>query len=297
MIVIAFITFGAATLLRRRLVAVSVLAILGIALGSSQVSFQAGYALSASDLAECWLSSLVASIIFRFVTAEQRRDHFRRAVALFVGKNVASSLDQSTVIALSGNRELVTILFTDIRGFTAFCEDKDPSEVVTLLNEYMRQMCSIIVKYHGQVNKFIGDGILAIFSDDEGKEFGEHPLRAVQCATEMVTAPGRFQTGAGLHTGLAVVGNVGSEDKMEYTVLGDTVNLASRLESLNKEKKTKLLMSAATQAFLDGRVEVTPLGSVPVRGQSEPIEIFTVSSLLVAHADKDLQPQINADEH
>jgi adenylate cyclase len=298
MIVIAFLTFGAATLLRGRLVAVSVLAILGLALGSSQISFQVGYALSASDLAGCWLSSLIASIIFRFVTAEQRRDHFRRAVALFVGKNVASSLDQSTVIALSGNRELVTILFTDIRGFTAFCEDKDPSEVVTLLNEYLRQMCSIVVKYHGQVNKFIGDGILAIFLDDEGKAFGEHPLRAVLCATEMVTAPGRFQTGAGLHTGLAVVGNVGSEDKMEYTVLGDTVNLASRLESLNKEKKTKLLMSAATQAFLDGRVEVTPLGSVPVRGQTEPIEIFTVSALLISRPDveQNLQPQMNANE-
>jgi adenylate cyclase len=201
---------------------------------------------------------------------------------MFVGKHVATSLDNSRDIALSGTRQFVTILFTDIRGFTSFCEDKDPSVVVDLLNDYMRQMVSIIIKHRGSVNKFIGDGILAIFSDEEGAELGNHPQRAVNCALEMVTAPNQFETGAGVHTGLAVVGNVGSEDKMEYTVLGDTVNVASRLESLNKEKKTKLLMSRATQVFLAGEIPVTRLGAVPVRGQAEPIEIYTVSSLVPA---------------
>ncbi len=118
--------------------------------------------------------------------------------------------------------------------------------MVHLLNEYMAMMVGIIVMFHGHVNKFIGDGILAVFSDeDEGAQPGDHALRAVRCATRMVTAPSQFQTGAGIHTGPAVVGNVGSADKMEYTVLGDTVNLASRLESLNKERHTKLLMSGA----------------------------------------------------
>jgi adenylate cyclase len=96
----------------------------------------------------------------------------------------------------------------------------------------------------------------------------------------MVTAPSQFQTGAGIHTGPAVVGNVGSADKMEYTVLGDTVNLASRLESLNKERHTKLLMTAATQARLGGRVETMHLGIVPVRGKALPIDVYTVASLM-----------------
>ena len=105
----------------------------------------------------------------------------------------------------------MTILFSDIRGFTAFCEEKDPGVVVDLLNEYMGSMVKVIVEHHGNVNKFIGDGILAIFSDeDEDAQPGDHALRAVRCGTEMCQLPGRFKTGVGIHSGMAVVGNVGS---------------------------------------------------------------------------------------
>jgi adenylate cyclase len=277
---VAFATFGAATLLRTSVAVPSGVFILAVALAASHFLFRSGYSLSASDLAACWLLTLLVSIIYRYVTAEQRRDHFRRAVTMFVGERVARNLDDSSTIALSGTRQFVTVLFTDIRGFTSFCEDKDPTLVVDLLNHYMQLMVSIIVKHGGQVNKFIGDGILAIFSDEEGAELGSHPQRAVRCALEMVTAPSQFQTGAGIHTGLVVIGNVGSQDKMEYTVLGDTVNVASRMESLNKEHHSKLLMSRATQSFLEDEIAVTHLGATAVKGQSEPIEVYTVSSLL-----------------
>jgi class 3 adenylate cyclase len=131
------------------------------------------------------------------------------------------------------------------------------------------------------VNKFIGDGILAVFSDDdEGSTPGDHATRGVRCAYEMVTAPSRFSTGSGLHSGTVVVGNIGSKDKMEYTVLGDTVNLASRLESLNKERHTKLLMSGATQELLNGAMETSLLGSFEVRGKSQPVSLYTATSLL-----------------
>lgn len=251
----------------------------------TQILFRAGLILSVSEALVAASISLIAAIILRYSSAERRGNLFRRAVSLFVGKQLAASLDDTQTIGLTGTRQTLTILFTDIRGFTAFTErvseEQGPEVVVKLLNEYMAAMVSIIIRHHGHVNKFIGDGILAVFSDsDEGALPGDHPSRAVECAVEMVTAPSRFETGAGIHTGVAVVGNVGSADKMEYTVLGDTVNLASRLESLNKEHKTRLLMSEATEKLLGGGVETLRLGSIAIRGKAMPINLYTVTALM-----------------
>ncbi len=280
----ATVAFGVAMALGRTAVWTGV--VLLVALAGTQALFRAGWILSAAEIALCWLCSLVATIVYRFAVAEKRRDLFRQAVSMFVGTKVATTLDETRKISLTGSRQNVTILFTDIRGFTAFCEEKDPAVIVDLLNHYMQTMVSIVVRYHGHVNKFIGDGILAVFSDEDNSTPGDHALRAVRCATEMVTVPGQFETGAGLHTGPVVVGNVGSQDKMEYTVLGDTVNLASRLESLNKENHTKLLMSGVTHDQLLDQVETKHLGSVPVRGKSVPIDLYTVAMLVPAGSAK-----------
>lgn len=247
--------------------------------------FEGGLILSSSEMLLVTSICLFASVVYRFATEQKRGNLFRSAVSLFVGKDLATSLDQEEAIALTGKRLEVTILFTDIRGFTSFTEEVSnkmgPEAVVQMLNQYLATMVTIIVKYHGHANKFIGDGILAMFSDeDEGCTPGDHPIRAVQCATEMVTNVNRFSTGAGIHTGPAVVGNVGSADKMEYTVLGDSVNLASRLESLNKEHHTKLLMTGETQGRLGSHVETVYLADAPVRGKALPITLYTVASLV-----------------
>ncbi len=256
---------------------------------ATHLLFEGGFILSTSEILLATSICLVASVVYRFWTEEKGRNLFHRAISLFVGKQLATSLEETQTIALSGKNMEVTVLFTDIRGFTAFseevCAKQGPEEVVRLLNEYMTMMVGIIVMFHGHANKFIGDGILAIFCDeDEGAQAGDHALRAVRCATRMVTAPSQFQTGAGIHSGPAVVGNVGSADKMEYTVLGDTVNLASRLESLNKERHTKLLMTGATQSRLGSGVDTVHLGIVPVRGKALPIDLYTVASLVVKAA-------------
>jgi adenylate cyclase len=266
--------------------AVALLILVALCIGGiTHVMFLESKILSTSETLAALVFCLVGSIAFRFSTEEKRRQLFSSAVTLFVGKDVVRGLDKSEKIELTGKTMEVTIMFTDIRGFTAYsdkmCEEQGPEELVKQLNEYMAQMVAIIMKYHGHVNKFIGDGILAVFSDDdEGSEPGDHAARGVRCAYEMVTAPSRFSTGSGLHSGPVVVGNIGSKDKMEYTVLGDTVNLASRLESLNKENHTKLLMSGSTQELLNGAIETTPLGFVPVRGKSQPVSLFTATSLL-----------------
>jgi adenylate cyclase len=251
----------------------------------TDILFRNGWNLSTSVILVGVAFCALGSSSYRFWITQQRGALFRRAISLFVGQQVATSLDEAEEIALSGRRLSVTILFTDIRGFTAFtekmCEEQGPEVVVKLLNEYLAMMVSLIVAYGGHVNKFIGDGILAVFCDeDKGAIPGDHALRAVQCATRMVTAPSQFETGAGLHTGLTVVGNVGSAEKMEFTVLGDTVNLASRLESLNKERHTRLLMSETTQQMLGGQVATVRLGATGIRGKSLPIDLYTVASLV-----------------
>jgi CHASE2 domain-containing sensor protein len=167
----------------------------------THVLFEFGLILSTSEILLATSICLVASIVYRFATEEKRGNLFRRAVSLFVGKKAATSIDETEAIALTGKRLEVTILFTDIRSFTAFTEDvsakQGPEAVVQILNQYLALMVAIIVAYHGHPNKFIGDGILAIFSDeDEGAVPGDHAIRAVQCATEIVTLPNRFETGA-----------------------------------------------------------------------------------------------------
>jgi adenylate cyclase len=255
--------------------------VLFAALVATHLLFRAGWLLSSTEMLLVFVWALIGGVIYRFATAEKKSSFFKSAVALFVGKEVARSLDQEEKIGLSGKRQMVTIMFSDIRGFTSFCESKDPAAVVDLLNTYMATMCKIIVAHHGHVNKFIGDGILAVFSDtDEGAGPDSHALRAIKCATAMVSAPSEFKTGTGLHSGEVVIGNVGSSEKMEFTVLGDTVNLASRLESLNKEHKTKLLMSEETRVMAGGSVDTFYLGAVPVRGKTEPMKLYTVTSLL-----------------
>jgi len=245
----------------------------------THVIFRAGYLISTSELLLACLIAVLASMAYRFLTAEKRGAFFQDAIGVFVGRRFADTISEEQKISLSGSRQQVTILFSDIRGFTAFCEEKDPGLVVDLLNEYMGAMVKIIVSYHGNVNKFIGDGILAIFSDEDRTTPSDHALRAVRCGTEMAQFVGKFKTGVGIHSGPAVVGNVGSKDKMEYTVLGDTVNLASRLESLNKEMKTQLILSDATKELLHGQFETAYLGEVPVRGKAVPLVIHTAAVL------------------
>ncbi|HVW07554.1 MAG TPA: adenylate/guanylate cyclase domain-containing protein [Bryobacteraceae bacterium] len=267
----------------RQTVAWSIVSLI-VGLVATHVMFLQGWLLSTSEVATAYMIALIGGVVYRFATAERKSSFFRGAVALFVGKQVATSLEQSEHIGLTGKRETVTILFTDIRGFTAFCESKDPAVVVDLLNNYMTVMTKTIVKYHGHVNKFIGDGILGVFSDDdEEAKPGDHAWRAVSAAAEMVSSPvGDFKTGAGIHSGEVVIGNVGSSDKMEFTVLGDTVNLASRLESLNKEQKTKLLLSSETLEMCGGKIDTVYIGEVPVRGKTEPMKLYTVKSLVQA---------------
>lgn len=250
------------------------------AFGASHVLFRYGWFLPSAEPVAAALLCVVGALAYRFWAAEARRDLFRKAVSLFVGRDVAASLDTSSRIGLSGTRQEVTVLFTDLRGFTAYCDSQEPGRVVDLLNEYFELVVNIVVAFGGQVNKFLGDGMLAVFTETDTGAPGNHAMRAVACARRIVTYDHPiFVTGAGVHSGPVVLGNIGSAEKMEYTVLGDTVNLASRLESLNKEQKTRLLLSEETRKLLDATVKVVRLGEVEVRGKAAPVGLYTLAGL------------------
>jgi adenylate cyclase len=187
---------------------------------------------------------------------------------------------------LGGNRRDMTVLFSDIRGFTAVTEKGDPEALVAQLNEYFTVMVDIVFRHHGTLDKFVGDMVMALFGapmDDR-----DHAEHAVEAAVEMVqqlaalnrdwAAAGKpvLDIGIGINSGDMIAGNIGSSAVMSYTVIGDNVNLGARLESLNKDYASRIIISDATRIRLAGHYSLRPLGDVIVKGKSTPVAIFEV---------------------
>ena len=198
-------------------------------------------------------------------------------------KRVIQDIDN---LGLGGKRANVTVLFSDIRGFTSMSEQMTPQEVSKILNEYFTEMEPIITQYNGIINKFIGDAVMAVFG--EPIQDKNHAINAVKCAYAMLQKVKELQKkwaqedkpkieiGIGIATGEVFVGNIGSINRMEYTVIGDTVNLASRLEGYNKTYKTKLLISPTTYENIKGFVDVIKISDVQIRGKANKMDIYEV---------------------
>lgn len=187
---------------------------------------------------------------------------------------------------LKGERRRVSLLFADIRDFTSMSEKRQPEDVVEMLSEFFARMVAVVRQNYGYVDKFLGDGMMATFgapADDP-----EHEKHAISAALEMQeelsklsskwTAQGRagFKMGIGINSGNAVIGNIGSEAHMEYTAIGDTVNLASRLQNATKEVHAEILVSGATFDVAQTAFRWAPLGEITVKGRSQPVRIYGV---------------------
>jgi adenylate cyclase len=221
-----------------------------------------------------------------FVEGREKRK-MKRLFGQYVSKDVYDQLVNNPALArLGGQRRQMTVLFSDIRGFTSHSEKGEPEDIVQTLNEYFTRMVDIVFKHKGTLDKFVGDMVMALFGaplDDV-----DHAEHAVDAAIEMIvelnrlneqwTAKGRpaLDIGIGISTGPMIAGNIGSEAIMSYTVIGDTVNLGSRLESLNKQYNTRIIISDATLAALPDRYIFRPLGDVVVKGKTRPVAIFEV---------------------
>ena len=176
------------------------------------------------------------------------------------------------------------VLFSDIRGFTSMTEQMEPVSLIALLNRYFEAMSTAVTEQCGLVNKFGGDSLLAVFGTPLNPS-EEHPAQAVRAAQEMLQALECFNQdqarrkeptltiGIGVATGLVVAGNVGSAERLEYTVIGDTVNLASRLEGLTKEKGIPVLISGTTAEAIKNPDILRPVGQVSVRGKQDPVQV------------------------
>jgi adenylate cyclase len=205
----------------------------------------------------------------------------------YVSKDVYTQLMSHPDLAqLGGKRREMSVLFSDIRGFTSVTERGDPEELVRQLNEYFSRMVEIVFKHKGTVDKFVGDMVMALFSaplDDPA-----HAQHAVEVAVEMVDVLGdlnrawaargmaQLDIGIGVNSGDMIAGNIGSSSIMSYTVIGDNVNLGARLESLNKDYKTRIIISDATRQRLTGEFPIRPLGDVVVKGKSKAVQIFEI---------------------
>ena len=224
---------------------------------------------------------------FKFITENRNKEKIKQAMGKYLSqdimKNVVNNIDD---LKLGGKRAIVTVLFSDIRGFTSISEKMSAEDVTKILNEYFTEMEPIITKYNGVINKFIGDAVMAIFG--EPIQDLNHPVNAVRCAYEMLQKVAylrekwlmegkpKIEIGIGICTGEVFIGNIGSEARMEYTVIGDTVNLASRIESFNKVYKTNLLVSSSTYSYISDVADVIKINEVKIRGKAQKMNIYEV---------------------
>ena len=233
------------------------------------------------------LATLIFGYAFKSISENKNKEKVKNAMGRYISQdvmqNVVKNIDN---IRLGGKKATVSVLFADIRGFTSMSEKMTAEEVSVILNEYFSAIEPIITKYNGVINKFIGDAVMAIFGDPIEDEL--HPMKAVLCANEMLKCVRKLrykwmdenkpdiEIGIGINTGEVFVGNIGSEKRLEYTVIGDTVNIASRIESYNKVYKTKFLIGETTYEYVKNRVDVIKIGGVTIRGTKKKMDIYEI---------------------
>ncbi len=217
----------------------------------------------------------------------EEKEKVRALFGKVVSHQIAEELLRSDVVSLGGETRVVTVLFSDLRNFTTTCEKMAPEAVLHFLNRYLDRMARIVEKHGGVIDKFIGDAIMAIFGAPVHQP--DHAMRAIKCAREMHVALEKLNReladenlsligmGVGVHTGEVVAGNMGSENRLNYTVIGDTVNVAARLESETKSVGHSPLFSQTTlEAAALEKSDAILIGPLHVKGREQPISVYSI---------------------
>ncbi|MDP2724761.1 MAG: adenylate/guanylate cyclase domain-containing protein, partial [Syntrophales bacterium] len=227
--------------------------------------------------------------VYRYITEEREKKKVRNAFQYYLTASVITEmLKDPSKLKLGGDKKLLTVLFSDIRGFTTISEKLAPEELVHLLNEYLTAMTDIVFKYDGLLDKYMGDAIMAVYGAPLDQP--DHAVRAGKTALEMMQALKKLQAkwteegrpvlniGVGINSGDMVVGNMGSQMRFDYTVMGDSVNLGSRLEGINKEYGTNIVISEFTHRIVKDELYCRELDAVRVKGKELPVKIYELLS-------------------
>ena len=221
----------------------------------------------------------------------QERDHVKEVFGRYIATQVSSKI-LSGEVDLGGDSRRVTVLFSDIRNFTAMSEQMTPTQVVSFLNDYFSEMVDAVFAQDGMLDKFLGDGLMAVFGAFGDKP--DHPRRAVLAALRMrallakingdraMTGKAPIAIGIGIHTDDVIVGNIGSRKRLEFTAIGDGVNVASRLQGLNKEFGTAILISETTYESVKDEFECRQMPDRSLRGHAKELKFYEVVSVKAA---------------
>lgn len=231
--------------------------------------------------------ALFGGVAYQYFVEGREKRRVKRLFGRYVSKDIYEQLVENPALArLGGQRREMTVLFSDIRSFTTVSEAGEPEEIVAVLNVYFTRMVDIVFRHKGTLDKFVGDMVMALFGAplddpdhaDHAVETALEMIEELRCLNEQWQAEGRpaLDIGIGINTGPMIAGNIGSEAIMSYTVIGDAVNLGSRLESLNKNYGTRIIISDSTRARLKGNYTFRPLGDVVVKGKTKAVPIFEV---------------------
>ena len=243
-----------------------------------------------SFLAGPWLGmslALFGGVGYQYFFEDREKRRVKQLFGRYVSKDVFDRLiENPSLAALGGDRREMSVLFSDIRGFTSVSEKGEPEAIVAQLNEYFGRMVDVVFRHHGTVDKFVGDMVMALFGAPLAD--AKHADHAVAAAIDMTreldalnakwAAEGRatLDIGIGVNSGEMIAGNIGSDRIMSYTVIGDAVNLGARLESLNKDYGTRIIISGRTRTLLTEAHDLKPLGDVVVKGRTAAVAIYEV---------------------
>ena len=230
------------------------------------------------------------TLVINDLTEQRRLEDLRKIFERMVSPLVIQQLDLERLRQRGGEQRLVTVLFADMRGFTSFAETVSPEELMEVLNQYLAVAAKAILEEGGTVDKFMGDAVMAWFNAPV--EQPDHARRAVRAALRIregvrqtqasLPRERRLAFGVGIHTGLAVMGLVGTEKRQDYTIVGDTVNIAKRLEEAARENQ--ILLSESTYRLAQGLVETRPLPPMHLKGKRQPVAVYEVVGLGTPHA-------------